>query len=167
MNHSQTEKLVLERQAAEVFARSYSAQFNCDFSFVSHNMPKKPDVTCKLGTEIIDIEIAHLYGSQAEAQHLLGKSLSNKTIEELICLELTSDPTERFVSALNRILLNKSEKTYDSKRVWLVIRNANPNWTRNAVLNNLEKIQVPSQHCFEQVWFITDVNGDDGLIKLY
>ncbi|WP_371373209.1 hypothetical protein [Thalassotalea aquiviva] len=166
MNQNQTEKLVLERQAAELFADCFAKQFGRKFRFVSHNAPQKPDVTCKLDNSFIDFEIAHLYGSQAEARHILGKSLDPKTLQELFALEQHGDADERLVTALNRILDNKSTKQYDSHHVWLVIRNANPLWSKENVLTNVNKICVPQKHPFEQIWLIADFEGKTGLIPL-
>jgi len=167
LNNSQSEKITLERQAAEVFAQHYSQTKQCTVTFVSHNVPQKPDVTCCIGKAKIDLEIAHLYGSQAEAKHILGKSLDDKTLNELILLESFGDADSRLINALNRILANKAQKHYDSDEVWLVIRNANSNWHKSDVLKNLGKIQIPARHPFSQVWFIADLLGQTGMVQFY
>lgn len=164
MNQNQTEKILLETQAAELFAQCYQAQFNRPVRFVSNNVPQKPDVTCRVGDQRIDIEIAHLYGSQAEAQQILGKSLDSKTQHELSLLEAEGNTDQRLVNALNRILANKASKHYDSDCVWLVIRNVNPQWQRQDIINNLDRLIIPAGHPFKQVWIIGDFAGTSGLV---
>lgn len=166
LNHSQTEKLILERQAAELFARCYETEFKEAVKFISHNVPQKPDVTCRIGNKLIDIEIAHLYGSQAEAQQILGKWLDEKTQGELSALDTETNTDDRLVRALNRILTNKGVKHYDSQFVWLVIRNANPQWERKNIIDNLTRITIPDQHPFKQIWLIGDFSGQTGLVPL-
>ena len=165
-NQSQTEKLILERQAAELFSRCYQSQYQVPVSFVAHNVPQKPDVTCRVGERVLDIEIAHLYGSQAEAQLILGRSLDEKTQTELELLEAEQNTDERLVKALNSILANKAQKHYDSALVWLVIRNANPQWERKNIIDNLARITIPQGHPFEQIWLIGDFHGHTGLVPL-
>ncbi|BDX07006.1 hypothetical protein [Planctobacterium marinum] len=166
MNQNQTEKIVLEKQAAELFATCYQREFDVPVSFVSNNVPAKPDVTCRVGNDLVDIEIAHLYGSQAEAQQILGKSLDEKTQAELNLLEAETNTDDRLVRALNRILANKANKHYDGDNVWLVIRNANPQWQRHNIQNNLARISIPDGHPFKQVWLIGDYDGASGLVFL-
>ncbi|WP_371185848.1 hypothetical protein [Thalassotalea maritima] len=166
MNQNEKDKLRLERQAAELFADNFARLFDHQLNFTSHNAPQKPDVSYQLDNEPIDFEIAHLYGSQAEAQHILGKSLDAQTQQELYQLEAENNTDQRLVKALNRILCNKSKKQYDSQRVWLVIRNANPLWSKQSILTNVDKINVPRKHPFEQIWLIADFEGKTGLIPL-
>lgn len=166
LNQNQTEKILLETQAAELFAQCYAAQFNRSVSLVSNNVPQKPDVTCLVGERRIDIEIAHLYGSQAEAQQILGKSLDCKTQHELSLLEAEGNTDQRLVNALNRILANKASKHYDSECVWLVIRNVNPQWQQQDISNNLDKLTIPKGHPFNQVWIIGDFAGTSGLVLI-
>ncbi|WP_026376589.1 hypothetical protein [Aestuariibacter salexigens] len=167
MNHNEIDKLGLERQAAELFGQCFAEEFQVQFAFISHNVPRKPDVTCYVDNQLVDIEIAHLYGSQAEAQRILGKSLSKETREELCALERDGDTDLRLIKALNRILSNKSAKRYDSKNVWLVIRNANPNWDKASILGLCDRIHVPASHPFTQIWLLGDFFGASGLIRLY
>ena len=132
-----------------------------------HNQPQKPDVSCYLKGERLDLEIAHLYGSEEEAMRILGRELGDKTKQELKQLALFSDAHERLIEALNRILESKSQKSYQSQRVWLVIRNANPAWDREEISTLQHKIQVPNGHQFEQIWIVGDMAGKSGIVQLY
>ena len=115
----------------------------------------------------LDIEVAHLYGSEAEARQILGHELDDKTILELRNLNKMFKPNQRLLNALNRILINKSHKSYKSNRVWLVIRNAHPAWETPQIKALQHCIDVPVNHPFEQIWMVGDWAGDSGIIQLY
>jgi uncharacterized phage protein gp47/JayE len=67
---------------------------------------------------------------------------------------------------LNAILKNKAGKTYDSNKVWLVIRNAHPAWNREQVLNAMSKINIPDGYQFDQIWLVADFTGKSGIVRL-
>ena len=167
MNHSIEEKRQWEKQAIEVFIDWFRTSGHLPLSFVSQNLPSKPDVTCMLGDEKVDIELAHLYGSQQDAIRILGKSVTNKMIDELEQMERQPSVEQRILHALNRILENKSHKHYDSENTWLVIRNAFPNWQCADFLHHLSRVCVPAHHPFKRIWLIGDLRAESGAIKLY
>ena len=167
MNSSEQEKIELEHQAAKLFMRWYEKDTGEHIRHIWHNKPQKPDVSCYLNGERLDLEIAHVYGSEQEAMHILGRNLDEKTKYELRILEKVTDPHERLLSALNRILTNKAGKSYYSERVWLVLRNANPAWTRGEILGLQHHINVPVKHPFEQIWIVGDMQGETGIVQLY
>lgn len=165
-NTSEKEKLTLEHQAAKLFLRLYEKQFNVPMRHIWHNQPSKPDVSCYQGDSKLDLEIAHLYGSEKEAMAILQRELSGETKESLKALLL--EPIEsRLTNALQRILANKALKHYDSNRVWLVIRNANPFWRNEDIQALSHHFIIPAPHPFEQVWIIGDMQGYSGLTQLY
>ena len=59
--------------------RAYEKETGHKIRHLWHNLPTKPDVSCLLEGEKLDIEVAHLYGSEAEAMKILGRSLSAET----------------------------------------------------------------------------------------
>lgn len=165
MNGAQ-EKIKLEHDAARIFMRAYEQRFHVKMRHIWHNEPARPDVSCYYDEQRLDLEIAHLYGSEAEAMHILGRDLSTQTQQELQALQRI--PAEqRMLSALNRIICNKAAKQYDSQRVWLVIRNANPLWQRENMLSHCDKMQMPTEHPFEQIWVVGDMQGISGILPLY
>ncbi|AJQ93801.1 hypothetical protein [Gynuella sunshinyii] len=166
MTPSESEKLRLEHQAAKLFMRWYEKNTGEAIRHIWHNQPQKPDVSCFLQGEKLDIEIAHLYGSDTEAMQILARELDDKTLEELRNLEQT-DIGARLLQALNRILANKAEKNYNSQRTWLVIRNMNPNWHRHDIEQLVHRIEVPGVHPFEQIWIVADRQGQSGIVQLY
>ena len=167
MNASEREKRNLELSAARRFASIYSRQYETPAIFLTHNLPAKPDVTCRIGNNKQDIEIAHLYGSEAEAQSILGKPISPSTCDELKLQHAQSNTDDRLVAALNRILQRKAEKHYASDNVWLVIQNAHPHWHGLTIQANLCKVNMPSQHPLSQVWLISSMRNNAQLIRLY
>lgn len=165
MNGSE-EKILLEHEAARIFMRLYEKRYNIKMRHIWHNEPARPDVSCYYDEQKLDLEIAHLYGSEVEAMHILGRELSQQTHQELVSL-LRVPAEQRMLAALQRIIFKKAEKHYDSKRVWLVIRNANPLWRRQDMLSHCNKLHMPKQHPFEQIWVIGDMQGLSGILPLY
>lgn len=167
MQSSEHEKIVLEHEAAKLFMRWYEHDTGKEIRLIWHNRPIKPDVSCQFEGERLDLEVAHLYGSEQEAMQILGRELSDITLRALRDLESVADPHARLLRALNRILENKSHKRYKTKRVWLVIRNAHPAWTTDEIKSLQHHIAVPENHPFEQIWMVGDFAGKSGIVQLY
>lgn len=166
MKNSLQEKLELEHDAARIFMRQYEKRSGQPMRHIWHNEPNKPDVSCYLNGDRMDLEIAHIYGSETEAMLILGREASIRTLAALH--RLTEVPVgERLVTALNAVLASKAGKRYDSERVWLVIRNANPLWSAEELLDCRDRITLPPKHPFEQIWVIGDMAGNSGILQLY
>ncbi|MAA70730.1 MAG: hypothetical protein CL679_03265 [Bermanella sp.] len=163
---SEEEKLILEHDAAKLFMRQYEQLTGHEIRHIWHNQPKRPDVSCMLEGEKLDLEIAHLYGSPKEAMDILKQGINRNVQHQLERQEKLSDIHERLISALNAILKNKAGKTYDSERVWLVIRNAHPAWDREQVLQAMHEITVPYGYQFDQIWLVADFSGESGIVRL-
>ncbi|RMA81310.1 hypothetical protein DFR27_1127 [Umboniibacter marinipuniceus] len=166
MCQSKLEKIALEHDAAKLFMRAYEQRFGIEVRHIWHNEPRRPDVSCYLGDDKLDLEIAHLYGSEAQAMEILGRELTSATRAELAVIDLLDETHERLVTALNRILAGKAKKCYDSPRVWLVIRNANPAWNATDIHSAKVEIQVPENTPFEQIWMVGDWQGSSGIVRL-
>ncbi|WP_233267292.1 hypothetical protein [Paraglaciecola sp. L3A3] len=164
---SEDEKLALEHQAAKLFMHWYERETGKPIRHIWHNRPAKPDVSCRLEGERLDLEVAHLYGSEQEAMQILHRELSDNTRQELKDLEKNTEPDARLLTALNRILFNKSFKTYKTKRAWLIIRNAHPAWSKQQIQDLQDCIKVPSTHPFEQIWIVGDWQGKSGIVRLF
>jgi hypothetical protein len=165
--NSEQEKMALEHQAAKLFMRWYERDTGKLIRHLWHNQPNKPDVSCQLEGQRLDLEIAHLYGSEQEAMAILGRELSELTRLELRELVSNSEPNKRLLVALNRILYNKSLKQYKTNRVWLVIRNAHPAWDKSHIEALQHCIDVPPNHPFEQIWIVGDFQGKSGIVGLH
>ena len=166
IHHSEQEKLKLEHEEAKFFMRAYERQTGSSIRHLWHNRPDKPDTSCLLEGERLDLEIAHLYGSEVEAMTFLGRDTNDETIKSLQSLAATSTSQERLLEALNRILENKSKKIYKSKRVWLVIRNMHPEWNAQLIEAAKESIVVPLSHGFDRIWIVGDIHGKSGVVRL-
>lgn len=166
MHHSEQEKIELEHQAAKLFMRCYERNTGKHIRHIWHNAPMRPDVSCRLEGERLDLEIAHLYGSEEEAMALLGRDL-NRNIRRVLHALKNEPASERLLKALNRILENKSGKTYQSERVWLVIRNTHPAWVQAGIKALEPRISLPEPHPFEKVWILGDMEGKSGIVRIY
>ncbi|EAT11868.1 hypothetical protein HF888_01840 [Bermanella marisrubri] len=164
---SEDEKHLLEHDAAKLFMRCYEKRTGKKIRHIWHNQPRRPDTSCLLEDERLDLEIAHLYGSEEEARQILKQGITRNTQHKLEQQSSIIDLNERLVDALNSILLKKSEKQYDSERVWLVIRNAHPAWEKSCIAQNLKKVSVPLGHVFEQIWVVADFKGETGIVQLF
>jgi hypothetical protein len=166
MNATEQEKVELEHQAARVFMRAWERQHSVPLRHIWHNRPTKPDVSCQLDGQRLDLEIAHLYGSEVEAMAILGRHLSPATHQALLEL-MQDDVHQRLLHALNRILAVKAQKRYKTERVWLVIRNANPLWKNDDMLALRQHFTVPQRHPFEQIWMVTNLSNNSDILQLY
>jgi hypothetical protein len=167
LRESENEKVALEHQAAKLFMHWYEHDTGKQIRHLWHNRPNKPDVSCRLEGQRLDLEIAHLYGSEQEAMEILGRDLTPATRDELRALNQTSEPNKRLLNALNRILYNKSLKHYTTEQVWLIIRNAHPSWSKTQIIELRQRIDIPKNHPFEQIWIVGDWAGKTGIVKLY
>lgn len=166
MNQNMKEKIELEHEAARQFMKLYEKQYGVMMRHIWHNEPSLPDVSCYLGHQRLDLEIAHIYGSEEEAKLILGRAVTLKTLEALHRL-IQMPVDQRLLNALNAVLASKAEKTYHSERVWLVLRNANPLWSKADLEANLHRVTLPEAHPFEQIWVVGDMQGLSGILQLY
>lgn len=160
------EKVRLEHEAARLFMRLYQRRFGVSMRHIWHNEPAKPDVSCYLEQQRLDLEIAHLYGSEAEAMLLLGRELSPQTRDALAALQQVP-VQERMLAALDRLIRQKAHKSYDSERVWLVIRNTHPVWLAEHLQPFRQTIELPAAQPFEQIWLVIDYRGEHGIAAVY
>jgi hypothetical protein len=164
---SDREKMQLEHDAAKIFMRRFEAKTGKTIRDIIHNEPSKPDITCHLEGETLDLEIAHIYGSEAEAIQILGHYIGESITNELHQLQTIRGAYNRLLSALNRILFNKSKKYYATEKVWLVLRNAHPAWTAEKIKALRTEITIPENHPFDQIWIIGDFAGISDIVRLY
>jgi hypothetical protein len=187
LNRSESTKRQLERDAAKHFLRLYEQMHQTPMRNISHNEPSRPDISCHLDGKPLDLEIAHLYASASEAKILSREIIEQvqgyqvpfdhreKKLEpsekELELLNYLSDLIEmssqqRLITALTRILNSKGQKSYDSPRVWLVIRNASPLWQAKDFQQCMQHFQVP-ENPFEQIWLLPEFDGSEPPIQLF
>ena len=167
MRTAEIDKANWELQAIRVFITWFNKNDHQLLSISHQNRPAKPDVTCKLDGEQVDIEIAHLYGSDKEAMKILGRKLDSDTRIELRKLERGGHVESRLLLALNRILEQKASKQYQSHRIWLVIRNAHPAWSCTDIQTHIQQLKIPEIHPFQRIWVIGDLTAASGAIQIY
>ncbi|ATC94607.1 hypothetical protein [Pseudoalteromonas tunicata] len=163
---SHQEKIQLEHQAAALFMKLYERDTNITMRHIWHNEPSKPDVSCYRADKKLDLEIAHLYGSETEAMAILGRDISLEMQREIA--QMMQEPSEnRLQNALQRLLHNKAHKRYQSDNVWLVIRNASLLWQAEDIVAIKNHLRIPEHHPFEQIWLVGDFHGESGLVQLF
>jgi len=176
LNHSETIKRQLEREAAKHFMRLYERSYKMPMRHIWHNEPAKPDISCYLDGKPLDMEVAHLYASSSEAKsitHQLDESGDsfglkwdgNQELFNYLADLSEMNKIERLKTALGRILESKSHKTYESHRVWLIIRNASPLWGFDDFLTVIPHIHL-LKHPFEKIWLLPDFAGQDDPILI-
>lgn len=188
LNRSETLKRQLERDAAKHFLRLYEQEYKTPMRNIWHNEPSRPDISCHLDGKPLDLEIAHLYATAGEAKILTreiieqfqnkskGQTLDSSSTVQTSAKEqelldylfelIDMDSQQRLVTALSRILSSKGQKTYDSPRVWLVIRNASPLWKAKDFKQCIECFNPPNNP-FEQIWLLPEFDGSEPPIRLY
>lgn len=180
LNRSKSLKRKIERDAARYFLRWFESLYQIPMRNIWHNEPSKPDISCHLDGEPLDLEIAHLYASASEAKILTQEIILqtqgteaavNASDKELELLNYLADLVEmdsklRLETALTRLLTNKAKKTYDSPRVWLVIRNASPLWKSKEFERCIEGFNMP-KNPFEQIWLLPEFDGSEPPIRIF
>ena len=178
LNRSEAIKRQIERDAARHFLRLYEHIYKTPMRNIWHNEPSKPDVSCHLDGKPLDLEIAHLYASASEAKILTREIISqvqgsnikasDKELELLHYLSdlINMDSKKRLTTALTRLLNSKAKKTYDSSRVWLVIRNASPLWKAQDFEQCIQHFDMP-ENPFEQIWLLPEFDGSEAPIRIF
>lgn len=188
LNRSESIKRQLERDAAKHFLRLYEQMNNIPMRDISHNEPSKPDISCHLNGQPLDLEIAHLYATSSEAKILTHELIqqvqgqgqnpvqnsnpylkaNDKELELINYLAelIDLDSQQRLVTALTHILNSKAKKSYDSPRVWLVIRNASPLWQAEDFKQCRKYFKIP-KNPFGQIWLLPEFDGSEDPIQLF
>ena len=161
LNRSESIKRQLERDAAKHFLRLYEQMHETPMRNIWHNEPAKPDISCHLNGEPLDLEIAHLYANKSEAKEVSARDVTQSLSDlgEMDCQESLS-------TALGRLLHSKAQKQYDSQRVWLVIRNASPLWKAKNFKRCIRNFQMPNNP-FEQIWLLPEFDGSELPIQIF
>lgn len=136
------------------------------FAFHELRNPPEPDGFCSLDGQTLHVEVGHCYGTQSDAKQLLGhKGKSEAPSEEQLLSSLVPLDT-RLLTPLNRLLANKATKTYQSQRVWLLIRCAFPLWSIDDFKAHQADITIPGTHPFEQIWLLCGPRSSFGVSRL-
>lgn len=162
------EKEALERAALSNFVEMFNNRLSrgC-LSVIRRLQPPFPDALCCLNGQNVYVEIAHIYGTDADARYSLGRTgAAAPTDEERLGSSLVP-LNARVICPLNRVLWRKSSKSYEGRPVWLVIRNGFPIFTLQDFKHHLADIVVPADHPFEEIWLLAGRDPRHGAIQLY
>jgi len=162
-----SEKHGLEAGALNEFSDALAILWGeARFEFHELRDPPEPDGLCSLGGQSLHVEVGHFYGTQSDAKQLLGRTgKSASTLEEQLhsCLV----PLDaRLLTPLNRLLADKATKTYQTSRVWLLIRSALPLWNLSDFEEHQAHIAIPPEHPFEQIWLLCGPRASFGVLRL-
>lgn len=162
-----SEKIDLEAAALNQFSESLAVLWGeARFAFHELRDPPEPDGLCSFDGLPLHVEVGHFYGTPTDAKHLLGRTgKSAPTPEEKLLSSLIPLDT-RLLFPLNRLLTDKSTKTYQTSRVWLLIRSAFPIWSLNDFEEHQAHIFIPSEHPFEQIWLLCGPRASFGVLRL-
>lgn len=162
------EKQALEQGAIAQFASLFSAKAERGIlKFQKLMEPPQPDALCTLEAEKIFIEVAHIYGTEADARYLLGREGRTAPTKRERLTSRSIPLNARLLGPLNYILAQKAEKQYEAQPVWLLIRVALPMWTEEDFQENKSDILVPENHPFQEIWLLCGPDERLGMIQLY
>lgn len=164
---SKKQKRSLETGALIQFSEALAVQLGAGhFSFHELCSPPEPDGLCSLDGQSLHVEVAHIYGRESDAKKLVGCTGKSAVTREQEILSAMRPLGARLLEPLNDLLANKATKTYQTSRVWLLIRSASPLWNLDDFRENKVNIAIPSVHPFKQIWLLCDTRASFGVLRL-
>jgi len=149
----------LEYYAVNNFISEYNRTHKRQLYFIRQSIPPKPDAICLHYKKEIGIEVAHTYGSGAEAAMRLGNRNSENFPETLHRKRRITPVNIRALNSLNTIVAKKATKTYELSPTWLLIRNGFPLWSLSDYRKLKKEIFIPDETPFHQIWLLCDENS--------
>lgn len=163
MPTSLNEKQRLEIGALEQFSKALG-----DRRFVFHELrdPPEPDSWCSMDGQALHVEVGHFYGTTADARQILGREGKSATtsIEQLNSALVPI--RVKLLSELNKLLIAKATKSYQTQRALLLIRSASPSWDIDDFKKHQASIDIPSKHPFDQIWLLGGPRSHFGVMRL-
>lgn len=157
----------LERAVVYQFIDALSqVNFDQSLKFQSLRSPPEPDALVTIDGKPLYLEVAHIYGSKADAKVILGRTGRAAPSENQRRENRQVPLNRRIIDPLNLILSKKAEKEYVGTPVWLVIRSATILWSRSDFVQNWPCIVVPRESPFEAIWLLCGPRSDFGLLRL-
>lgn len=162
-----SEKYGLETGALNQFAEAFALEHGEGrFTFHELRSPPEPDGLCSLDGQTLHVEVGHVYGEESDAKRLLGRTgKSAATLEQRMRTAMM--PLDgRLLMPLNSLLASKATKTYQTSRVWLLIRSASPLWGLEDFKEHQASLAIPPKHPFEQIWLLSGPRASFGVLRL-
>jgi hypothetical protein len=161
------EKRGLEIGAISQFSDLFASEIGSDrFVFDRLLDPPMPDALCSLNGQPVYVEIAHSYGTEADARLLLGRKGKLAPTSEERRKSAMVPLDNRLLTPLNYVLARKAAKDYAVPRVWLLVRSAFPIWDVTDFMEYQAHIRVPNGHPFEQVWLLCGPRVSFGALQI-
>lgn len=165
--HMPSEKHRLETGALNQFSEAFALEFGEGrFTFIELRSPREPDGFCALDGQTLHVEVGHVYGKESDAKRLLGRTGKSAATPEQQMLSAIVPLGARLLPPLNSLLANKATKTYQTSRVWLLIRSAFPLWSLEDFKEHQASIVIPPTHPFEQIWLLCGPRISFGVLRL-
>lgn len=162
-----SEKRDLETGALSQFSDALAILWGeARFAFHELRDPPEPDGLCSLDGKPLHVEVGHFYGTPSDAKRLLGRTGKSAPTPEEQLLSCLVPLDARLLTPLNRLLTEKATKTYQTSRVWLLIRSAFPLWSHSDFEEHQPSIAIPRQHPFEQIWLLCGPRASFGVLRL-
>jgi len=163
--HDEHQKL--EISALNQFSDALAALLG-EGRFVFHELrdPPQPDGYCSIDGQPLHVEVGHIYGTRSDAKRLLRRTGKSAAMPAEIMNSGMMPLSARLLRPLNNLLADKATKTYQTSRVWLLIRSAFPLWTIDDFKEHQAVIRIPQPHHFEQIWLLCGPSVDFGVLRL-
>lgn len=162
-----SEKQNLEIGALNQFSDALAVMWGSErFLFRELRDPPEPDGLCSLDGQSLHVEVGHFYGTQSDAKQLLGRTGKSRPTPEELLHSCMVPLDSKLLTSLNRLLEDKATKSYQTSRVWLLIRSAFPLWELRDFKEHQEDIAIPPQHPFEQIWLLCGPRASFGVLRL-
>lgn len=162
-----SEKHRLETGALNQFSEAFALEFGKGrFAFHELRSPPEPDGLCALDDQTLHVEVGHVYGKESDAKRLLGRTEKSAATPEQQMLSAMVSLDRRLLMPLNSLLASKATKTYQTSRVWLLIRSAFPLWSLADFKEHQASIAIPPVHPFEQIWLLCGPRASFGVLLL-
>jgi hypothetical protein len=161
------EKKDLERAAVVEFSKLFTANANRGtLELIELLDPPAPDTRCRFAQKDLFIEVAHVYGTEADAKKRLGREKVSAGNRPLSIGDAAVPFDIRVIQRLNHLLQKKSAKMYSGSPIWLLVRSAFPLMDLEDFMSYSDSIVVPANHPFAEIWLLCGSSAKDGAIKL-
>lgn len=165
--HMPSEKNRLETGALNQFSEVFALGFGEGrFTFHDLRSPPEPDGLCSFDGHALHVEVGHVYGEESDTKRLLGRTGKSAATSEQRMRSALVPLDGRLLMPLNSLLASKATKTYQTSRVWLLIRSASPLWSLEDFNEHQADIVIPPTHPFEQIWLLCGSRASSGVLRI-
>ncbi len=165
--HMPSEKHGLETGALKQFVEAFALEHGQGrLAFQELRSPPEPDGLCSLDGQVLHVEVGHVYGEESDAKRLLGRTGKSAATPRQQLQSAMVPLDGRLLMPLSNLLVSKASKTYQTSRVWLLIRSASPLWRLEDFKEHQAGLAIPQTHPFEQIWLLCGPRTSFGVLRL-